>query len=80
MFSENKKELVLKGFVERVQNWWGGNLIEITDKRTTNGLRGGIQRLEFKFTKAFEPEIPFERGDDVLIRIYIRNGKHGDKT
>jgi len=73
MFSEIKKELVMKGFVKSIQGWLFSNEIELTDKRL--GKHNGV--LMFKFDKDFLNDIPFERGDDVLIKIYIKNGKSG---
>jgi len=73
MFSETKKELVMKGVVKNVQGWFFANEIWITDKRL--GKHDG--NLIFKFNKDFLNDIPFERGDDVLVKIYVRNGKSG---
>lgn len=76
MFSETKKELVLKGFVKSLQGLLFANEIQLTDKRL--GKHNGV--LIFKFDKDFLDEIPFERGDDILIYVRVRNGKHGDKS
>jgi len=73
MFSETKKELVMKGVVKGVQGWFWANEIELTDKRL--GKHDG--NLIFKFNKDFLNDIPFERGDDVLIYVRVRNGKSG---
>ncbi len=75
MFSENHKELVMKGVVKSVQDWIYGNHIEIKDKRLGRSLGRSGGRLRFKLRGTFYNELPFERNDDVEIIIRMKNVK-----